>query len=277
VMHLAAESHVDRSIDGPAEFIRTNVVGTSVLLMAATEYLAALPEEGRHRFRFHHVSTDEVFGSLGDTGRFGIDSPYDPRSPYSASKAAADHLARAWHHTYGLPVVLSNCSNNYGPFQFPEKLIPLMIISGLEGSPMPVYGEGVNVRDWLHVEDHAEALLSIVADGTPGHTYLVGGGAERRNLEVVEQVCDLLDELAPRDDGSSHRDQITFVTDRPGHDHRYAIDASATMSELGWTPAHSFEAGLRATVEWYLANEAWWRPLLEREAVARRGLGTTTA
>ncbi len=273
VMHLAAESHVDRSIDGPAEFINTNIVGTSVLLTAATEYFDRLDEPGREAFRFHHVSTDEVFGSLGDEGAFAVDTPYDPRSPYSASKAAADHLVSAWHHTYGLPVVLSNCSNNYGPFHFPEKMIPLMIISALRGDPLPVYGTGQNVRDWLYVEDHAVALLEIVSRGEIGQTYLIGGGAERSNIEVVHALCDILDEVQPRR-GGSHRDAITFVTDRPGHDHRYAIDYSATEAALGWAPSVDLEEGLRRTVEWFLANEEWWAPLVEqRDAVSRRGLG----
>ena len=273
VMHLAAESHVDRSIDGPAEFINTNIVGTSVLLAAATEYYNALAPPERESFRFHHVSTDEVFGSLGAEGVFTVDTPYDPRSPYSASKAAADHLVSAWHHTYGLPTVLSNCSNNYGPFHFPEKMIPLMIISALRGDPLPIYGKGDNVRDWLYVEDHAVALLEIVSRGEIGQTYLIGGGAERSNIEVVHGICDLLDELQPRETGS-HRDAISFVTDRPGHDQRYAIDYSATETALGWAPSVGFGEGLRRTVEWFLANEEWWAPLVEqRAAVSRRGLG----
>ncbi len=273
VTHLAAESHVDRSIDGPAEFINTNIVGTSVLLAAATEYFDRLDTSGRQAFRFHHVSTDEVFGSLGDEGAFTVDTPYDPRSPYSASKAAADHLVSAWHHTYGLPIVLSNCSNNYGPFQFPEKMIPLMIISALRGDPLPVYGKGQNVRDWLYVEDHATALLEVVSGGEIGQAYLIGGGAERKNIEVVHALCDILDELAPPASGS-HRDAITFVSDRPGHDHRYAIDYAATTAALGWSPSVDFEQGLRLTVEWFLAHEEWWGPLVEqRDAVARRGMG----
>ncbi len=273
VMHLAAESHVDRSIDGPAEFINTNVVGTSVLLTAATEYFDGLDASGRETFRFHHVSTDEVFGSLGDERAFTADTPYDPRSPYSASKASADHLVSAWHHTYGLPTVLSNCSNNYGPFHFPEKMIPMMIISALRGDPLPVYAKGENVRDWLYVDDHATALLKIVSWGEIGQTYLIGGGAERSNLEVAYAVCDLLDELHPLQTGS-YRDAITFVTDRPGHDHRYAIDYSATETALGWRPAVDFEEGLRRTVEWFLANEEWWGPLVKRRAaLVRRGLG----
>ncbi len=273
VMHLAAESHVDRSIDGPAEFINTNIVGTSVLLAASTKYFDDLDAAGRDAFRFHHVSTDEVFGSLGDEGSFTVGTLYDPRSPYSASKAAADHLVSAWHHTYGLPTVLSNCSNNYGPFHFPEKMIPLMIISALRGDSLPVYGKGENVRDWLYVEDHAIALLEIVSRGEIGQTYLIGGGAERTNIEVVYAICDILDELH-RPQTGSHRDAIAFVPDRPGHDHRYAIDYTTTQATLGWSPSVDFEEGLRRTVEWYLANEDWWAPLVERrDAVVRRGLG----
>ncbi len=276
VMHLAAESHVDRSIDGPAEFINTNIVGTSVLLGAVLEYFGHLTGDRAESFRFHHVSTDEVFGSLGLDGAFTVDTPYAPRSPYSASKAASDHLVSAWHHTYGLPVILSNCSNNYGPFQFPEKLIPLMIINGMHGDPLPVYGKGENVRDWLYVEDHAAALLEIVSRGEIGGTYLIGGGAERTNLEVVGGVCDILDELRAGQSGS-HRDGITFVADRPGHDLRYAIDSSATEAALGWSPSVDFEEGLRKTVQWYLDNEDWWAPLVERrDAVARRGLGASS-
>ena len=273
VMHLAAESHVDRSIDGPAEFVNTNIVGTSVLLAAATEYFDGLDESEREAFRFHHVSTDEVFGSLGDEGAFTVDTPYDPHSPYAASKAAADHLVSAWLHTYGLPIVLSNCSNNYGPFQFPEKLIPLMIISALRGDPLPVYGKGENVRDWLYVEDHAAALLEILSRGEIGRTYLIGGGAERKNIEVVNTLCDILDDLRPRTRGS-HRELITFTSDRPGHDRRYAIDFSATEATLGWSPSVELTEGLRLTVDWYLTHEEWWGPLVEhRNAVARRGMG----
>lgn len=273
VMHLAAESHVDRSIDAPADFVQTNVVGTSVLLSVATEYTQRLDPHERGGFRFHHVSTDEVFGSLGEKGSFTPATRYDPRSPYSASKAAADHLVSAWFHTYGLPVVISNCSNNYGPFQFPEKLVPLMIISALRARPLPVYGDGGNVRDWLYVEDHAGALLDVVARGIPGRTYLIGGAAERTNLEVVETICDVLDRRASRPSGS-HRDAIEFVADRPGHDRRYAIDFSATTAELGWEPSVDFVAGIDATVEWYLDNEEWWGPLVtDHAAVERRGLG----
>jgi dTDP-glucose 4,6-dehydratase len=274
VIHLAAESHVDRSIDEPDDFISTNVVGTSVLLAGATAHLGSRGDEGPNGFRFVHVSTDEVFGSLGESGRFAADTPYDPRSPYSASKAASDHLARAWRHTYGLPVVVTNCSNNYGPFQFPEKLIPLMTISALRGAALPVYGSGENMRDWLFVEDHAAALLRVAMSGEAGATYLFGGGAERSNLDVVHAVCDLLDDLAPRP-GASHRDSIEQVVDRPGHDFRYAIDYSASEEALGWRPSLSFEEGLRDTVRWYLENEWWWGPLVDSQrAVERRGLRT---
>ena len=253
VLHLAAESHVDRSIDGPAMFIESNIVGTFVLLEAAVEYRDANLKD----IRFVHVSTDEVFGSLGAHGRFGPDTPYDPSSPYSASKAAADHLARAWQRTYDLPVIVTNCSNNYGPYQFPEKLIPLTILKGLAGEEMPVYGRGENVRDWLFVEDHARALQLVMEAGKPGETYLVGGQEERRNIDVVNMICALLDELHPV--GAPHDQLITFVADRPGHDARYAIDASKIARELGWQPSVGFEAGLRTTVEWYIENEEWWR------------------
>ena len=256
IMNLAAESHVDRSIDGPAEFIRTNVVGTGVMLEAALAYWRAANADIRETFRFHHISTDEVFGSLGAEGHFREDSIYAPNSPYSASKAASDHLVRAWFHTYGLPTVQTNCSNNYGPYHFPEKLIPLTILNALEGKKLPVYGRGENVRDWLHVEDHAEALLSVVERGRPGESYNIGGRAERRNLEVVHAICDLVDELAPAE--GSRRDLIAFVTDRPGHDLRYAIDAAKIERELGWRPKRAFETGLRETVAWYLSNEPWW-------------------
>jgi len=260
VMHLAAESHVDRSIDGPGEFIQTNIVGTFSLLQAARAYHAALPTARKAAFRFHHISTDEVFGDLPlDGGLFTEETPYAPSSPYSASKAASDHLVRAWHKTYGLPVVLSNCSNNYGPYHFPEKLIPLMIINGLEGKPLPVYGKGQNVRDWLHVEDHARALALVMTRGQVGESYNIGGRNERSNLAVVEAIVDLLDELVPRN--ASRRELIAFVGDRPGHDLRYAIDASKAERELGWRARETFETGLRKTVEWYIANAAWWQPL----------------
>jgi len=255
IMHLAAESHVDRSIDGPAPFIETNIRGTYVLLEVARRYWRELEPAAAKRFRFHHVSTDEVYGSLGPTGRFLEESPYQPNSPYSASKAAADHLARAWHHTYGLPVVISNCSNNYGPCQFPEKLIPLVIINALEGKKLPVYGKGENRRDWLYVEDHARALDLVLREGRVGEKYNVGGDAERPNIEVVRGVCAVLDRLKP---GRRHADLIEFVTDRPGHDFRYAIDAGKIARELGWRPRESFETGLEKTVRWYLDNRAWW-------------------
>jgi dTDP-glucose 4,6-dehydratase len=259
VMHLAAESHVDRSIDGPAAFIETNVTGTFVLLQCARDHWQKLDAEGRARFRFHHVSTDEVFGSLGPDGYFDETSPYRPNSPYSASKAASDHLVRAWHHTYGLPIVASNCSNNYGPFHFPEKLIPLVILNALEGKPLPVYGNGRNIRDWLFVEDHARALVTIALGGRSGESYNVGGSCERSNLEVVQAICKLMDELAPNPALGAHERSITFVADRPGHDLRYAIDASKITRELGWRPRETFETGLRKTVRWYLDNPAWWQ------------------
>jgi dTDP-glucose 4,6-dehydratase len=258
VMHLAAESHVDRSIDGPGEFIQTNVVGTFTLLQAALGYWRALPDAEQAAFRFHHISTDEVFGSLGADGHFVETTAYDPRSPYSASKASSDHLVRAWHHTYGLPVVVTNCSNNYGPYHFPEKLIPLMIINALEGLKLPVYGAGANVRDWLYVEDHARALLAAVIEGKPGETYCIGGRCEMKNLDVVEAICALMDELAPSPKIGARKGLIHFVTDRPGHDLRYAIDAGKIATELGWEPRETFETGLRKTVEWYLANRTWW-------------------
>jgi len=259
IMHLAAESHVDRSIDGSAEFIRTNIVGTHVLLETALPYWRSLPGARKAHFRFHHVSTDEVFGSLGAEGRFCETTAYAPRSPYSASKAASDHLVRSWHHTYGLPVVVSNCSNNYGPYHFPEKLIPLTIINGIEGKELPVYGTGSNVRDWLYVEDHARALVAVATAGRLGETYLIGGGNERTNIDVVRAICTLLDELAPERAIGRREGLISFVADRPGHDLRYAIDASRIASELGWRPRESFASGLRKTVEWYLANRAWWQ------------------
>jgi dTDP-glucose 4,6-dehydratase len=262
VMHLAAESHVDRSITGAGDFIATNIDGTYQLLEAARAYWTGLPADRRDAFRFLHVSTDEVYGSLGPTGLFTETTRYDPSSPYSASKAASDHIATAWHRTYGLPVVISNCSNNYGPYQFPEKLIPLMILNGLEGRELPVYGDGTNVRDWLHVEDHARALYMILAGGRPGERYNVGGHNERTNLEVVGAIVAALDRLAPA--GRDRRDLIRMVADRPGHDRRYAIDSAKTQRELGWKARESFDTGLEKTVRWYLDNEAWWRPLRER-------------
>ena len=262
VAHLAAESHVDRSIDGPAEFIQTNVVGTFTLLEGALAYWRQLDEARAKRFRFHHVSTDEVFGSLGDEGYFVETTPYDPRSPYSASKAASDHLVRAWGHTFGLPVLVTNCSNNYGPYHFPEKLIPLIIIRALGGKSLPVYGTGSNVRDWLFVEDHARALRTVFETGTPGETYNVGGNCERRNIDVVKTICTTLDRISPRQDGQSYAGQIAFVTDRPGHDQRYAIATDKIRSELGWEPRVSFEEGIERTIRWYLERRDWWEPIL---------------
>ncbi|MDR9761799.1 dTDP-glucose 4,6-dehydratase [Rhizobium redzepovicii] len=262
VMHLAAESHVDRSISGAADFIQTNIVGTFSLLDAARHYWDGLDARRKSAFRFLHVSTDEVYGSLGDEGLFEETTPYDPSSPYSASKAASDHLAIAWHRTYGLPVVVSNCSNNYGPFHFPEKLIPLMILNALEGKPLPIYGNGSNVRDWLYVEDHARALFTIASRGRPGEKYNVGGRNERRNIDVVHRICAILDGVYS--DKAPHAHLITNVTDRPGHDARYAIDASKLESELGWKAQETFETGIAKTVHWYLENEWWWRPLREK-------------
>jgi dTDP-glucose 4,6-dehydratase len=274
VMHLAAESHVDRSIDGPAAFVETNVVGTFRLLSAALTHWRALAPQDQDRFRFHHISTDEVFGDLPfESGIFTEETPYAPSSPYSASKAASDHFVRAWHQTYGLPVVLSNCSNNYGPYHFPEKLIPLIILNALDERPLPVYGQGANVRDWLFVEDHARALEAVVLKGRVGESYNIGGRAERTNLAVVEAICAHLDERHPRKGGASYRDLITFVSDRPGHDRRYAIDPSKAERELGWRAAETFESGLAKTVEWYLANDWWWRPIREQRYAGQR-LGT---
>lgn len=262
LMHLAAESHVDRSIDGPEVFIETNVTGTLRLLNAARSHHDALSGAARERFRFHHVSTDEVFGDLPfDSGIFTEDTPYDPSSPYSASKAASDHLVRAWLRTYGLPVVVTNCSNNYGPYQFPEKLVAKVILSALQQRELPVYGKGENIRDWLHVEDHAAALECVATKGRIGETYLVGGRAERRNIDVVHTICDILDRQRPRAGGASYRDLIAHVPDRPGHDRRYAIDPSRIEAELGWSPGETFESGMENTVAWYMANEWWWRPL----------------
>ncbi|MFO8003983.1 dTDP-glucose 4,6-dehydratase [Thioalkalivibrio sp.] len=273
IMHLAAESHVDRSIDGPAAFIDTNINGTYTLLEAARGYWNGLPPARREAFRFHHVSTDEVYGP---EGLFTETTPYAPNSPYSASKAASDHLARAWHHTYGLPVVTTNCSNNYGPCQFPEKLIPLIILNGLEGKPLPVYGTGANVRDWLYVEDHARALWTALTKGTPGEVYNIGGEAERTNLEVVHAVCDLLDEMVPA--AAPRRELITYVTDRPGHDARYAMDIARIRRELQWAPRETFDSGLRKTVQWYLDNRPWWEAVRSgRYAGERLGLGPEAA
>ena len=273
VMHLAAESHVDRSIDGPGAFIETNVTGTYNMLEAARDYWVA---RGRpEAFRFHHISTDEVYGSLpaDPAVKFTESTPYDPRSPYSASKASSDHLVRAWHETYGLPVVLTNCSNNYGPYHFPEKLIPVVILNALAGQPLPIYGKGENIRDWLYVEDHADALLLVVAKGAVGRSYNIGGENERTNLDLVRTLCGFLDRKRPRDDGRSYAEQITFVTDRPGHDARYAIDPTRIREELGWRPSVTVEEGLERTVQWYLDNQGWWQALLDRDGVGKR-LGT---
>lgn len=271
VMHLAAESHVDRSIDGPGDFIETNITGTFNMLEAARAYWVrkGKPED----FRFHHISTDEVYGTLGETGQFTEETPYAPNSPYSASKAASDHLVRAWHETYGLPVLVTNCSNNYGPYHFPEKLIPVVILKALAGEPIPVYGKGENVRDWLYVEDHADALLTVVEKGEVGRTYNIGGENERTNIALVRTICEILDVKRPK--AAPYAEQITFVADRPGHDLRYAIDPTRIREELGWRPSVTVEEGLERTVQWYLDNEDWWRPLLERKGVGQR-LGVKT-
>ena len=262
ITHLAAESHVDRSLDAPDAFIQTNLVGTFTMLQAARSYWTTLSGDARARFRFHHISTDEVFGALGDAGFFTEMTAYDPRSPYSASKAGSDHLVRAWGHSYGLPVLITNCSNNYGPYHFPEKLIPLMIIKALSGEPLPVYGTGSNVRDWLYVDDHVRALVAVFERGVVGESYMVGGNAEQTNLGVVEMICDTLDQRRPRADGQSYRQQISFVVDRPGHDFRYAIDASKLRNTLGWAPQESFASGIAKTIDWYLGNESWWADIL---------------
>lgn len=272
VMHLAAESHVDRSIDAPAAFIETNVVGTYRLLESAQAYRRSLSPEAAQDFRFLHVSTDEVYGALGETGFFTEETAYDPRSPYSASKASSDHLANAWFHTFGLPVIVTHCGNNYGPYQFPEKLIPLMILKALAGQPLPVYGDGRNVRDWIHVEDHVRALYHVLNSGQPGLVYNIGGDSEKRNLEVVAAICRILGQLRPRPEGS-YDALIKFVQDRPGHDYRYAIDTTRVQGDLDWQPYWDFENGLRHTVSWYLENESWWQPLVEkRQATLRLGL-----
>lgn len=263
VLNFAAESHVDRSIDGPAAFIETNVVGTLGLLESVRDYWKALPDDRRQAFRFLHVSTDEVYGTLGETGKFTETTPYAPNSPYSASKAASDHLVRAFHHTYGLPVLTTNCSNNYGPYHFPEKLIPLVIAKALAGEPLPVYGDGKQVRDWLFVTDHCAAIRTVLEKGRVGETYNVGGDSERQNIEVVEAICRLLDERRPREDGQPRSSQITYVKDRPGHDRRYAIDAAKLQGELGWKPEHTFESGIEFTVDWYLANQDWVQGILD--------------
>ena len=265
IFHLAAESHVDRSIDGPGEFVRTNVVGTATLLQAALKYWKTHPN-----FVFQHISTDEVYGTLGETGFFTEKTPYSPHSPYSASKASSDHMVRAWHDTYGLPIRITNCSNNYGPYHFPEKLIPLIILNCLDGKPLPVYGKGANVRDWLYVEDHVRALCLVNEKGKDGETYNIGGHNERTNLEVVKTVCSILDELRPRQDGTKYESLITYVTDRPGHDLRYAIDPSKLMNDLGWKPQENFNTGIRKTVQWYLDNDWWWKPIHEKKYAGQR-------
>ena len=272
ITHLAAESHVDRSIDGPGAFIQTNVVGTYTMLAEARSYWQSLEGAAKDAFRFHHISTDEVYGSLGDTGLFTENTPYDPRSPYSASKAGSDHLVSAWGHTYGLPVLITNCSNNYGSYHFPEKLVPLMIAKALDGEPLPVYGKGDQVRDWLFVDDHVRALQAVFERGVVGRTYNVGGFNEKQNIEVVHTICGILDQLHPRADGKPYAEQITSVADRPGHDKRYAIDATRIEQELGWRPQETFKTGIEKTVRWYLDNEAWWRPIVERGAAQRRGV-----
>jgi len=276
IVHFAAETHVDRSIDGPAAFMQTNVMGTFALLEATARYSDALGAEARTRFRFHHISTDEVFGSLGETGAFTEESGYKPNSPYSASKAAADHLVRAWHHTFGLPVLTSNCSNNYGPYQFPEKLIPLTIARAVSGQSLPVYGDGGNVRDWLHVEDHVDGLLAVLERGKVGETYNIGGNAEVRNIDLVKMLCGTLDRLVPGSHHCPHEGLIAFVPDRPGHDRRYAIDASKVNRELDWRPKHSLATGLESTVAWYLQNRAWWQAILDRSYDTKR-LGLAAA
>ncbi len=274
IVNFAAESHVDRSIDGPMEFINTNLVGTAVLLDVALRYWKGLDEQAKKEFRFHHVSTDEVFGSLAEEGMFTESTPYDPSSPYSASKAGSDHLVRAWHRTFGLPVLISNCSNNYGPYQFPEKLIPLMILNCLDHKPLPVYGQGLNVRDWLYVRDHCEAINCIIRTGKSGETYNVGGHNEMKNIDIVTTICKLLDELRPSDRLESYTQLITYVEDRPGHDLRYAIDASKIERELGWNPSETFQTGIRKTVSWYLENKDWWRDIQQRKYHQQRlGLG----
>lgn len=274
IVNFAAESHVDRSIDGPMEFIDTNIVGTAMLLDQALHYYRTLDEAAKAKFRFHHVSTDEVYGSLGDTGMFLETTPYDPSSPYSASKAASDHLVRAWQRTFGLPILISNCSNNYGPYQFPEKLIPLMILNCLELKPLPVYGEGLNVRDWLYVTDHCEAIALIIRKARPGETYNIGGHNEMKNIEIVHTICDLLDELWPTDKVKSYRELITYVKDRPGHDLRYAIDASKIEKDLGWLPKETFQSGIRRTILWYLKNKDWWQNIQNKTYRQERlGLG----
>ena len=273
VIHFAAESHVDRSIDGPMPFIMTNLVGTAILLDRLNHYWRNLDDTKKNNFRFLHVSTDEVFGSLGMDEKFGVDTPYDPSSPYSASKAGSDHLVRAWNRTFDFPILITNCTNNYGPFQFPEKLIPLMVINAISGKALPVYGSGENVRDWLHVEDHCDAIYSAFERGKTGDTYLIGGEEEVTNIRVVETICEILDEIQPIESGESYKQQITYVTDRPGHDLRYAMDISKIRSELGWNPKNSFASGLKQTIEWYLENRVWWEALQQKKIYEQERLG----
>jgi dTDP-glucose 4,6-dehydratase len=273
VIHFAAESHVDRSIDGPMPFIMTNLVGTAILLDRLNHYWRNLDDTKKNNFRFLHVSTDEVFGSLGMDEKFGVDTPYDPSSPYSASKAGSDHLVRAWNRTFDFPILITNCTNNYGPFQFPEKLIPLMVINAISGKALPVYGSGENVRDWLHVEDHCDAIYSAFERGKTGDTYLIGGEEEVTNIRVVETICEILDEIQPLESGESYKQQITYVTDRPGHDLRYAMDISKIRSELGWNPKNSFASGLKQTIEWYLENRVWWEALQQKKIYEQERLG----
>jgi len=270
VMHLAAESHVDRSIDGPGAFIQTNIIGTYTMVETAFEYFSTLSDSKKENFRFHHISTDEVYGSLGEKGLFSETTPYDPRSPYSASKASSDHLVSAWFHTYGFPILITNCSNNYGPYHFPEKLIPLVVLNALHEKELPIYGKGDNIRDWLYVEDHAKAILRVVEKGIPGETYNVGGRNERTNLEVVQTICKTLDKLRPLSTGKKYEELITFVKDRPGHDKRYAIDATKLENELGWQAEENFDTGIQKTIEWYLDNEWWWRPIRENKYSGER-------
>jgi dTDP-glucose 4,6-dehydratase len=273
IIHFAAESHVDRSIDGPIPFIMTNVVGTTILLDRMHNYWKGLEGQKKDEFRFLHVSTDEVFGSLGPDELFRIDTPYDPSSPYSASKAGSDHLVRAWGRTFGFPVLLTNCTNNYGPYQFPEKLIPLMVINAISGKPLPIYGDGLNIRDWLHVEDHCDAIYNVFENGSLGDTYLIGGEEEVTNLRVVESICSILDDIRPSESGKSYRDQITYVSDRPGHDIRYAMDISKIRLDLGWEPSHTFEEGLKETIQWYLDNQDWWKALQQKQIYEQERLG----
>ena len=264
IVHFAAESHVDRSIEGPSQFIQTNIVGTSVLLEESTKYFNSLNKEKKKLFRFLHVSTDEVFGELGKEGKFNESTPYNPSSPYSASKASSDHLVRAWHRTYSLPILVTNCSNNYGPFQFPEKLIPLMIINAISDKPLPIYGKGENIRDWIYVEDHCEAIYEVLLNGKIGETYNIGGNCEKTNLELVQSICNILEEIKPNKTGRSYKELITFVQDRPGHDFRYAMNITKISKELGWKPKYNFNTGLRKTILWYLDNQTWWKKIQQK-------------